>query len=123
MPRAYSDDLRRKLLEAYEAGDGTLEELAERFRVSESWAKKISASYKRTQKMERPTGGKPGRKSKVTAEVEQCLRQAIQRRPDLTLQQLRGQLEQDQRVNISIGWLWTVLERWDLNFKKKSARD
>jgi len=42
MPEAYSNDLRRKLLEAYEEGQGTLEELAERFSVSEGWAKKIS---------------------------------------------------------------------------------
>ena len=59
MPEAYSNDLRRKLLEAYEEGQGTLEELAERFSVSEGWAKKISAVYNRTQKMERPAGAKP----------------------------------------------------------------
>jgi len=34
MARAYSDDLRRKLLEAHQQSEGTLEELAERFRVS-----------------------------------------------------------------------------------------
>ena len=34
MGRAYSDDLRRKLLEAHGAGKGTLRELAERFGVS-----------------------------------------------------------------------------------------
>ena len=31
MPRAYSDDLRCKLLEAYEAGRGSLQELAGQF--------------------------------------------------------------------------------------------
>jgi ATP-dependent DNA ligase len=34
MPRAYSNDLRRKFLQAYDEGGGTLEELAEQFRVS-----------------------------------------------------------------------------------------
>jgi len=29
MPKAYSNDLRRKFLQAYDEGEGTLEELAE----------------------------------------------------------------------------------------------
>jgi hypothetical protein len=33
MPQPYSDDLRRKLLEACEAGQGTLQGLPKRFRV------------------------------------------------------------------------------------------
>jgi len=32
-----------KFLQAYDEGEGTLEELAEQFRVSLGWAKKISA--------------------------------------------------------------------------------
>ena len=34
MARPYSDDLRRKILETYAQGEVTLEQLAERFRVS-----------------------------------------------------------------------------------------
>ena len=41
MGKAYSDDLRRKVLETREKGEGTLEDLAKRFRVSLSWTKKI----------------------------------------------------------------------------------
>ena len=48
MPQAYSNDLRRKFLQAYDEGEGTLEELAEQFRVSLGWAKKISARWTRT---------------------------------------------------------------------------
>ena len=122
MPKAYSNDLRRKLLEAYESGQGTLEELAERFSVSEGWAKKISATYNRTQKMERPAGAKRGRESKVTAEVEEYLRKVVASKPDSTLEELRTRLKQDKQVQISVGWLWLVLRRLDLSFKKNSAR-
>ena len=66
--KAYSDDLRRKVLETREQGEGTLEDLAKRFRVSLSWTKKILAAYSLSGKMERPTGAKRGRKSKVTPE-------------------------------------------------------
>jgi transposase len=48
MGRPYGDDLRRKFLSAYDEGESTLEELAERFLVSLGWAKKISAQRNRT---------------------------------------------------------------------------
>ncbi|MGB8769717.1 MAG: hypothetical protein WCC92_08885, partial [Candidatus Korobacteraceae bacterium] len=48
MPRAYSDDLRCKLLEAYEAGRGSLQELAKQFGVSWGYSKKIRARQVQT---------------------------------------------------------------------------
>lgn len=51
MPFPYSDDLRSKLLDAYEAGAGSLHQLATQFRVSWGYAKKI-----RMQQLQ--TGGK-----------------------------------------------------------------
>jgi transposase len=53
MARAYSDDLRRKLLEAYDRGQGSLSELAQRFGVSRGWAWNISAARKLTGRIER----------------------------------------------------------------------
>ena len=54
MARPYSNDLRRKFLQAYDEGEGTLEALAEQFRVSLGWAKKISARRTRTGAMDAP---------------------------------------------------------------------
>src|SRR5271157_2371271 len=54
MARPYENDLRRKFLQAYEQGKGTLGELAKQFGVSEGWAKKISATRTRTGQIERP---------------------------------------------------------------------
>ncbi len=48
MAKAYSDDLRRKLIEAHQAGEESLETLARRFRVSVGWTKKVSATFRRT---------------------------------------------------------------------------
>jgi hypothetical protein len=44
MGNTLGDDLHRKLLFAYDQGEGTLRELASRFLVSVGWAKKISAA-------------------------------------------------------------------------------
>jgi hypothetical protein len=41
MARAYSDDLRRKILEAYGRGSGSLAGLAERFGVSHGYTTKV----------------------------------------------------------------------------------
>jgi transposase-like protein len=53
MPRPYSDDLRRKILQAYEQGNQTREQVAERFRVSVGFVKKIRRQQLRTGQMER----------------------------------------------------------------------
>ena len=122
MPKPYSDDLRRKILERHQQGEETLEDLAYRFSVSLAWAKKISASYTRTGAMERPRPARPGRKSKVTPEIDAFVRQAVKAQPDLTLAELQGKLHQDQQFDFSLGSLWSLLHRLNLRLKKNRSR-
>src|ERR1019366_4250248 len=68
MARPYANDLRRKFLQAYEQGKGTLGELAEQFGVSEGWGKKISSARTRTGQIERPAWRR-GPVSRVTPAV------------------------------------------------------
>src|SRR3974390_1885450 len=91
MAGAYSNDLRRKFLQAYEKGKGTLGELGEHFEVSVGWAEKVSAPRTRTGQIERPPWRR-GPKSRVTPGVEDWLREQIGRQPDLTLMELQQQL-------------------------------
>jgi transposase len=121
MARAYSDDLRRKLLEAHEQGEGSLAELAKRFRVSEGWAFKISAARRRTGKTERPAGARRGRKSRITGDVIEYLRRRVKEQPDRTLVELREDLREQQHLEIGITWLWTVLKQIGLRLKKSHS--
>jgi len=121
MARAYSDDLRRKLLEAYQAGEGSLPKLAVRFRVSVGWAKYISATLSRTGQMERPRGGKRGRASKVTAEALAYLRSQVRDQPDRTLALLKEDLEREHQIRIGITQVWNILNRMELRFKKSRS--
>jgi transposase len=121
MARAYSDDLRQKLLEAHGRGEGSLPELARRFGVSEGWAWKISAARSRTGKTERPAGNKRGRKSRITAEVIGYLRSRVQQQPDRTLAELQEDLRNSQGVEIGITWLWMVLKQIGLRLKKSHS--
>jgi transposase len=85
MARAYSDDLRRKLLEAHATGKGTLRELAERFGVSVPWAWKVSAAHRRSGSVERAPQSRHGRASRVDRGRVRALLKA---KPDLVLREL-----------------------------------
>ena len=120
MAEAYSDDLRRKLLEAHDRGDGSLEELAEQFGVSAPWAWKISAQRRRTGQMER-VEQRHGPESKVTEEVQDRLRSWVRQQPDLTLRELQQRLEEPRGLHVSIGRLWQVLRRMNLRLQKNRS--
>ena len=122
MGKAYSNDLRRKILERHEKGEDTLEELAEQFGVSLGWAYKVSAAFTRTGQMERPAAARAGRKRKATPEIEQFVGEVVRGKPDMTLTELQVQLYREQQLELSIGALWNLLERLNLRYKKKPAR-
>lgn len=120
MSRAYSDDIRRKFLEAHEWGKGTLEELAEKFGVSLGYAKKISAARRRTGRMERPQQ-RHGRISRVTPLAQDRLRRLLREQPDRTLAELQRWLGEQIGVSLSIGRLWGVLREMKLRLKKSRS--
>lgn len=121
MASPYSDDLRRKLLKAHRGGAGSLSQLAERFDVSVAWAKKISATLRLTGKMERPPGGRRGPASKMTAEVQEDLRNWIGKQSDLTLVELQERLWKQRKLKVSVGRLWTALRDMGLRLKKSRS--
>ena len=120
MAQAYSNDLRRKLLEAHEQGRGTLEELAEEFGVSLGFAKKISAALRRTGRMER-TEQRHGRPNQVTPLVQEQLRAWLRQQPDRTLAEWQEQLREQTHGRVSIPRLWVVLRQMKLRLKKSHS--
>ena len=120
MARAYSNDLRRKLLEAHEQGRGTLEDLAEEFGVSGGFAKKISAALRRTGRMER-TEQRHGRINQVTPLVQERLRERLRQQPDLTLAELQRWLWEQMQISLSMQRVWVVLRQMKLRLKKSRS--
>jgi transposase len=121
MARAYSDDLRGKILRAYERGCLGLEALAEQFGVSYGYTKKIRRQQLQSGRVERPPQARHGPVSQVTLEVEEELRRALRRQPDLTLRELAEGLEQTRRLRLSRSRLWVVLGRLGLRRKKNRS--
>lgn len=102
-------DLRERVIAAYESG-GQTKEIAQRFNVSTSWARRL-----KQQKRERgdlvPRHGGGGQTPKVDSTR---LRELVQQKPDATLAELRESLQVDCA-------LWTIskaLHQLKLTYKK-----
>jgi transposase len=121
MARAYSDDLRCKILQAYERGGVSLGELAERFGVSLPYTKKIHQQQLRTGQMERVPQSRYGPGSRVTAAAEAELQAQVRATPDATLAELRQALWHKQQIRLSRSQMWRVLVRMGLRLKKNRS--
>jgi transposase len=122
MAQAYSNDLRCKILESYQRGEGSLRKLAERFAVSHGYAKKIHREQRRTGQMARKPQSRYGPVSLVTVEVEEQLRAEVKQQPDVTLRELQQRLQTSRQVQLSRSRWGVVLQRLGLRRKKNSAR-
>jgi transposase len=117
MPQPYSDDLRCKVLEAYEAGAGSLRKLAAQFGVSWGYSKKIRAQQVRTGQSKRLAQRRHGPVSRVTEYGKEDLRKWLRQQPDLTLAELREHLAACG-VRISRSRVHQVVEQLGLRRKK-----
>ena len=85
--KAYSIDLRQRVVAAYDVGQGTQEQLAARFAVSTSWVRKILRQRRATGSIDpRPHGG--GRAPAFDEAAAARLREAVRADDDATLQEL-----------------------------------
>jgi transposase len=85
--KAYSTDLRERVLAACDARDGTRDQIAKRFSVSESWIRKLLRQRRDTGSIApRPHGG--GRTPAFDAAAGARLREAVRAAADATLEEL-----------------------------------
>jgi transposase len=113
----YSNDLRERVLMAVDAGEGTQEEIARRFRVSARWIRKLLARRIATGSIaSKPNGG--GRKLSIQGEAADALRAAVRDDPDATLAELR----QATGFKGCVMTVWRAIERLKITRKKKSLR-
>ena len=109
----YSIDLRERVLMAVDAGEGTQEEIARRFRVSSRWIRKLLARRAATGSIApEPNGG--GRKLLIQGEAAEALRAAVQADPDATLEELR----EATGFTGCLMTVWRAIERLKITRKK-----
>lgn len=122
MPEAIADDVRRRLLEAWSAGEGSLRVLAQRFRVSHAFAKKIRQQQRRTGQVERVLQRQHGPASRLDEAVRMKLRMWVREQPDRTLAELQDLLRRREKVVVSCSRVSQILPLLGLRRKKNAAR-
>jgi transposase len=108
---AYSKEMRRDILRASKAGEGT-QAVALRFNVSQSWVRRVKQEFREQGKVAPATTRK--RTPKWAKHTEEILR-LHQERPDISLAELKAELQTD----LCKATLCNALRALKLTFKKK----
>jgi transposase len=116
MKRPISLDLRQRILTSYDQNEGTREEIAQRFRVSLGMVKKLLQQRRHTGEIA-CRYDRCGRRPKIVAGHRQELRQLLNRKPDLTLEELRRAAQLDCTIQA----IHYVLEKMGLTYKKRRS--
>ncbi len=109
-------DLRERILGAYDADEGTREEVARRFRVSLGMVKKLLQQRRRLGDI-RPQHHRSGSKPRIVASHHHRLRVLLAKKPDLTLKELRIATG----LNCTLPAIHYVLVRLGLTYKKRHS--
>ncbi len=116
--RAYSLDLREKVVAAVERGDSTIEEVAATSSVGQTFVKKMLRQQRETSDLApRPHGG--GHAPRLSAKHLTTLRAEVARHPDKTVVALREHIEEHARLRVSAPTISRALAKLGLGRKKK----
>ena len=89
--QAYSQDLRQRILDTVQRGEGSLRQIARRFLVSISFVTRLLHLHRSTGSLQpKPHGG--GNPAVLGPEDLERLRELVRQQPDATLEELRQRL-------------------------------
>ena len=117
--KAYSLDLRQKIIDVYEQGEISQRQLANRFNVALSFIVKLLRQYRATGNVApKPFNG--GVKLKLTPENLVVLAELIEHNNDATLSELCQMLKEKSGVSISRATMGRMTQKLKLTIKKNS---
>lgn len=112
MARPYSQDLRDRVLQAYDRGMKT-KQIAVVFNISPAWARRVKQRRRESGETGHRKMGSPG----ITIVDRKQLAALVQEHPDATLAELRSLLG----VHCALSTLCMALKKMGLTFKKKRS--
>lgn len=118
--KAYSTDLRQKIIETYENERISQRQLAQRFRVTLSFIVKLLKQYRETGELAPKTS--PGRPRELDEAQMQGVQAFVEANPDLTLDELRAEVAQQYGVTVSRSTMCRVMKRLQFTRKKKKKK-
>lgn len=114
--KPYSMDLRERVVAACDAREGTREQIAKRFGVSDRWIRKLLRQRRETGSIA-SLPRNPGRKRALNDRQMERLGRLIQKRPDATLKELRTSLG----MTLSISALDRAVRALGVTLKKSRS--
>src|SRR4028119_892854 len=116
--KAYSVDLRQKIIDAYNQQEGSQRQLAKRFRVSLTFIESLLKRY-RTDGTVQPRAHGGGQIAKLSPEQQAVLVTLVEEDNDAILVELCDRLEQRVGVRISRATMGRIVQKLKLTRKKK----
>ena len=116
--KAYSIDLRQKIVDTYYNQPISQRQLAERFGVALSWVQKLLKQYRLTGNVS-PQPYRRGVKLKLNEEQLIILAELIEANNDATLDELCMMLESKTGVKVSRATMGRMTKRLNFTWKKK----
>lgn len=118
---AHSIDLRRRILDAWLAGEATQAELAKRYRVSLRWISELVRRHRQGESIApKPRGG--NRPPAFDAKARAKLAARVKQQPGMTLEQLRLWAKRELGIECSFMAVDRALRKDNLTFKKRRSR-
>ena len=115
--KPYSLDLRQRVIQAYEDGQGSQRQLAQRFSIAPSTLQNWIQRKRRTGSLAPAATG--GSRSKLDANDQVVLARLIQEEPDATLQEWASRLEAETGRRVHPSTLWRAARRLGLTRKQR----
>ena len=112
--RTISLDLRERILEAYDEGEGTRNQVAQRFRVSLGMVKKLLQQRRHSGDI-RARHHLAGRKPQILVEHRQEMECLLKAKPDMSLKELREAMG----LKCSLQAIHVVLMKMEMTLKKR----
>ena len=119
--KAYDQDLRQKIIDAFQNREGSYRKLAKRFHVSLSFIQTLIGRYLDTGSIE-PLPHKSGNPPKIKDEHYPILQKLVEENNDSTLEELCRQMELKSQVKISRSKMGKMLQKLKLTRKKNVTR-
>jgi transposase len=118
--KAYSLDLRERVVAAYEKGNHTIAEVAVQFSVGETFLKKMLRQKRQTGSLER-LPQRAGAKKVLNRTHRVWLAKQIKEQPDATLLELQTSLLEKRQKSVSPATLSRELQQLRLGRKKNRS--
>jgi transposase len=115
---ALSVDLRKRLLEAYKNGEGSIRRLAKRFSVGPASVWRLLKSYQETGEIK--AHPPPGRPPMVGEKELKIVEELARKDKDATLKELSKKFEEKTDIKVSYVTIHNAFKKLNITYKKNA---